>query len=260
MEPENKVPPQISTLIKKYKEKLSTFWKNLKKEAGEGLKDVAFTTYPLAIFLMLVYFAAQRAHAGIIRTATVSENHPTIVHVARGRRTAIQFWTKPELVTPGSPGKVQIDFVRDDIEVSPLASDPGNLLVYTRGARFALILQMTPNSSYDDVVKLVPEGLRSGHGLRLDQDTYRATHFKFSISAFGRNEQNVIRALLKNEGRRIEFETLPVPLSNVKHFRCDGCSYVKKPDSAVLDCARQVQEVDCRSSNGITFSMREISE
>ena len=218
---------------------------------------VVMPIYPLVIFLVLLYYLTSSARAGAIRKAEATEDRPTIVKLAKGRRTAIHFWEKPERVIPGSPGKVQIDFLGNDVTISPLATDPGNLLVYAHGTRFVVLLKIASESSYDDVVQLVPGKSKAFHAIRLDQDTYHLATFKITVEQSGKKRENFSQVLLKNEGRFGVVSDL-ADLIGGKSIKCGHCAYAKSDTTLV--CQAPIVKVECHGSAGLSLSLQKVSE
>jgi hypothetical protein len=214
-------------------------------------------TYPILVFLLLMYFMTTPTRAGMIRTASVSPDHPCVIHVARGRRTAIQFWTKPDKVVPGAPGKLQIDFLGNDIAVSPVATDPGNLLVYTRNSRFVLIFQSTSEAGYDDVVRLVPESPRLGRPIRLNEDTYVAEAFRVSLSKPGKIQEWLATGLMMENGRRVVFDDLPPTIASMKHVQCESCVLLRKGDQTAFYCTSAPKQIKCHAAGGALLVLQE---
>jgi hypothetical protein len=218
---------------------------------------IAMPLYPFAVFCVLLYFFTLNSQAGTIRRADITEDRPTIVRLAKGRRTAIQFWDKPERVIPGSPGKVQIDFLGNDITVSPLANDPGNLLVYARGSRFVILFQMTSESTYDDVVKLAPGRSTSVQAIRLDQDTYHIAPFDITSKQQGKKTVSTAQALVKDGGKTAVFDDLGVSLP-AQALKCGQCVYSRKDSTLV--CQKPIEKVDCWGDHHYQLSIRKVPQ
>jgi hypothetical protein len=218
---------------------------------------IAMPLYPFAVFCVLLYFFTLNSQAGTIRRADITEDKPTIVKLAKGRRTAIQFWEKPERVIPGSPGKVQIDFLGNDITVSPLANDPGNLLVYARGSRFVILFQMTSESTYDDVVKLAPGRSASVQAIRLDQDTYHIVTFDITSGEKGKKTATTAQALVKDGGKTAVFDDLGIILPT-QSLKCGQCVYSRK--DSMLVCPKPIEKVDCRADGHYQLSIQKVHQ
>ncbi len=134
---------------------------------------VAIVGASLALVLLQLAIAPRSAQAGQIRKLYLTEQKPGAITLAFGQSTVLSFFSKPERVVPGSPHKLQIDFLGRDITVTPLASSPGNLIVYTKSGRFVLLLKIGTASSYDDVVQIEPGRPRmNARPLRLLKDTF----------------------------------------------------------------------------------------
>lgn len=237
-------------------------WSKLKairpliREATQGFFATALMPlYPLAIFVVLLYLFTSPSRSGIIRRVEITEDHPVVVRVARGRRTAIHFWVKPEKVIPGSPNKIQIDFLGNDIAVSPQFSDPGNLLVYAHGSRFVILFQMAQESNYDDVVLLRPAVSHSLRAIRLDQDTYRLGAFQGSVKQSGHAHEINAAAILKDGGRIAVFDDLG-GTDGVKKFVCKGCVF-SRADSTFA-CHQPIEKIECQGSDGFRLSLKKV--
>jgi hypothetical protein len=233
-------------------------FKNTFSECGNYfLIMIVMPLYPVAVFLILIYFLTSPAQSGAIRRAQATEDQPTIVRLAKGRRTAIHFWEKPERVIAGSPGKVQIDFLGNDIAVSPLGTDPGNLLVYARGLRFVILFQMASEGSYDDVVLLTPGRSKATQAIHLDEDTYHIGSFKLTRRKLGEKTETITQVLLKNHGKSAVVEELG-SLDGIKNLKCGNCLYSRADRTLV--CPTPIEKVDCHSSDGFKLSIARVSE
>jgi hypothetical protein len=221
------------------------------------ISTIVAPLYPIAIFLVLLYCLTSPSQGGAIRKAEATQDHPTIVRLAKGRRTAIHFWAKPEKVIAGSPGKVQIDFLGNDVTVSPLANDPGNLLVYARGTRFVILFQMTSELAYDDVVQLVPGRSKEIRAIRLDQDTYHLATFKLVRQQSGAKTETQIQVLLKDAGKVAVIEDLG-DLVHVKAIKCGRCVYSR--EDTTLVCPTPIEKVDCHGSGALKLSLVRVPE
>lgn len=221
------------------------------------ISTIVAPLYPVAIFLVLLYCLTSPSQGGAIRKAEATQDHPTIVRLAKGRRTAIHFWEKPEKVIAGSPGKVQIDFLGNDVTISPLANDPGNLLVYARGTRFVILFQMTSEAAYDDVVQLVPGRSKEIRAIRLDQDTYHLATFKLVRQQSGTKTEAQIQVLLKDAGKVAVIEDLG-DLSNVRGIKCGRCVYSR--EDTTLVCSTPIEKVECHGSGSFKLSLVRVPE
>ena len=231
--------------------------KILRAAGGDFLSTIVMPLYPLVIFVILLYYLTSTSQAGNIRRAEATEDKPTIVRLAKGRRTAIHFWEKPERVIPGSPGKVQIDFLGNDVAVSPLASDPGNLLVYARGMRFVVLFQMVSGAGYDDVVELIPGKSKTLRAIRLDEDTYRIGRFKFKYELYGKKTEATGQALLKSSGRIAVFEDLD-GFEKIKSIKCGGCAFSRS--DATFVCQKPIEKIDCHGTGGFRLNIQRLPE
>lgn len=224
---------------------------------GYLLTTIVAPFYPLAVFLILVYFFAPYSHGGAIRRAEATEDRPTVVRLAKGRRTAIHFWEKPEKVIPGSPSKIQIDFLGNDVTVSPLANDPGNLLVYARGTRFVVLFQMASEANYDDVVQLVPGRSKTLQAIRLDQDTYHLATFKITRVKSGVSTETQDQVLLKDGGKLAVIDDVS-DLDDVKRLSCGRCVYSK--EDTTLVCPTPIEKVECHGGKAFQLTFAKVSE
>jgi hypothetical protein len=223
--------------------------KQIHKWAGGILMPI----YPVAVFCALLYFCTSTGHAGVIRRISVSRDRPTVVRVARGRTTAIQFWIKPEKLVLGSPNRVQVDFLGKDVTVTPLAPDPGNLLIYTRDSRFVVLFQMVQGGLYDDVVELVPAHSETGRAIRLAEDTYHVVGIHTVLEMNKKKQEADFPAILKDEGRRLETDQWPefVPSHRLK---CARCIVQEKNGNVMVICSQSLLKVECTAPKGIKIT------
>lgn len=231
--------------------------KIIRAQWREFVSGIVMPLYPLAIFLVLFYYFTLNANAGVIRQAVATEDKPTVIKLAKGRRTAIHFWEKPERVIPGSPGKIQIDFLGNDVTVAPIANDPGNLLVYAKGARFVVLFQMASKLNYDDVVKLVPGKSKATEAIRLDQDIYQLANFKVFLEKSGTKNESESQALLKNGGKFAIISDLG-DLNLDKRMKCEKCVY-SRSDTALI-CKNPITKVECHAPGNFKLSLQRIPE
>ncbi len=211
-------------------------------------KRIAFLLYPFLIgicLFLLVYRALlpiSPAYAGQIRRAELSQDRPLIVRVAPGRTTVLSFSVRPEKVVPGNPQALEINFLSRDLTIRPLGAHPGNIIIYTKSARYVVLLQLTSESQYDDVVNISSANTRS-KPLRLSEDTYRIEdwHLNYPLE----KTDFSFMVLLHLSGKIIEAQELPSDL------RCKNC-IVKKQDSLIrISCTKEIQTLECRTSGKV---------
>jgi hypothetical protein len=231
--------------------------KILRHSGGEFVTIIVLPLYPFAIFFVLLYYLTSTSQAGNIRRAEATEDKPTVVRLAKGRRTAIHFWEKPERVIPGSPGKVQIDFLGNDVTVSPLASDPGNLLVYARGVRFVVLFQMVGGNGYDDVVELIPGKSKMLRAIHLDEDTYHLGQFKVVSELFGKKTETAAQAILKNGGKIALFDDLD-GFEKIKSIKCGHCVFSRIDRTFV--CQTPIEKIECHGTGGFKLTILKVIE
>jgi hypothetical protein len=225
------------------------------KRYGKALLKQFESVYPLIVYGILCLLVTAKVHAGVIRKVEVTADKPTVVHVCRGRSTAIQFWTKPEKLVLGSPGKVQVEFLGKDVTVSPLASDPGNLLVYSRGSRFVILFKNASESAYDDVVELSPGKAKYVRPVRLERDSYQTVILELRNHESGDSFE--IAALLKNEGKEVEIND-GLEWIGRRKLSCAGCvvrGMTPKTQSATILCANPIAALTCKLSDGNSFTL-----
>lgn len=204
--------------------------------------------------------------AGHIRHMPISEERPGQVTLAFGQTTALSFFSKPEKVVPGSPQKLQIDFLGKDLTISPLARDPGNLLVYTKSGRYVILLKMGTAANYDDVVEIEPLAQTrrqrvSGAILRLAQDSMEVQSIKVEFTpkpgqgagAFRRG----IAASVSADGRRFESEDLLDLLQEPKTLRCESCRVFPESRLVRIVCTRPLERLACHVPRGHLVLKRE---
>ena len=109
-------------------------------------------------------FAAERPRNSDV--ATLRLNDRQIVPVAVSRRgTILSFPTKPTKVILGNAGSFGIEYVENDLAVSPLKADArSNLFVYLYGRRFSFDLRSGPNAGSSLVI--VKDGIAEGENGR----------------------------------------------------------------------------------------------
>ena len=194
------------------------------------------------------------AHAGQVRHIAVTPERPAEVRLAYGKTTVISFGQRPENVVPGAPSQVHIEFLRNDLNVSPMGPSPGNLVVYTKTARLVLLLKVVRDANYDDVVSITEAG--GVRALRLDRDTYRIEELKmeFKPKAFGSDDafSKSITASIAGSGKEAESEDLYDSLLEPAKLRCEGCRTVipRGGNSVRLQCVRAITELHCRVPRG----------
>ena len=139
----------------------------------KSIRKLLIAFYPVAILgiALGILLHSKESQAGSIRRIEVSSSKSGTVRLALGRTTVISFLSRPEKVVPGSPQTLEINFLVKDITIRPLSGHPGNLIIYTKSGRFVILLQMGNETSYDDVVEVVP--VMSKHGVNLLRDTYK---------------------------------------------------------------------------------------
>ena len=214
------------------------------------LTKIARVLYPVVVVSIAITLCYQ-AHAGRIRKMPLSQEEPGIVRLALGHSTAISFPVKPEKLVLGSPTKVQVDFLGKDITVSPLAKNPGNLLVYTRGARYVILFQLGSDTAYDDVVEISPGSSRGVRPLRLQTDSYHVENFK--ITGVPRKwddkalERKTVGSLTLGD-KQLEGDELFDALKDIKPLRCSSCAVKRTASLLSITCVKPIDsEIRCES-------------
>lgn len=227
----------------------------------EQMKKFAFWIYPAVILSVLIFFGTRPAHAGRVRKMILTEERPGIVHLALGRTTAISFLSKPEKLVLGSPEKVHVDFLNRDITVSPLAKNPGNLLVYTKSARYVILFDLGSSSNYDDVVEIRPGG-RPRFTIQLLDDTVREETLQITLipsSKRSSTRQLNVPVLVTMSELRIGSTELYDALESINGLHCVGCSSRRSDNNLQLYCGKPIQEVQCSGAGYSKITLKRSS-
>lgn len=203
-------------------------------------KEFARVLYPLLIatLLTVLLFLSSRSdslvYAGVIRTVDLSPDRPLVVRLAQGHTTAISFAVRPEKVVPGNPQAIEINFLGRDLTVRPLAPHPGNLIVYTKSGRYVILLQISSESSYDDVVSV--RSLSPGsRPVRLENDSFTIEEF---ILISGQSKVHV-SAQIKSSRKVGTFQDLP------KGLRCKSCVLKEAAALTEVTCSAEIVKLNC---------------
>ncbi|MGK5083422.1 hypothetical protein WDW37_08945 [Bdellovibrionota bacterium FG-1] len=218
---------------------------------------------PIHVFTWMVALLAfaPLSQAGQVRKIELTEDHPATVTLALGRSTAISFLSRPEKVVPGSPQAIQINFVGSDLTVTPVSRKPGNLLVYTKSARYVILFVIGGDSHYDDVVKVGTMG--RGHPLRLLTDSFRLVSFKVVAKSqagepIGGIPRELTLRLMTNE-REIsgpdldELWGLPGVMTGASKTKlhCEGClvriNLRINQGGIRITCIKPIEKIHCES-------------
>ena len=199
--------------------------------------------YPFLIgFLLPVLLFSfawnKHARAGTIRKAELSQDRPLIVKIAPGRTTAISFAVRPEKVVPGNPSAIEINFLNRDITLRPIASNPGNLIVYTKSARYVILLGLSTDGQYDDVVSVSTVSTRT-KPIRLTEDAFIIGTLKLTFS--DTDEERSVAASIRHNGMTLESQEIPHPI------QCTGCVVKKVDDLVQVACRKKVDSLDCKT-------------
>ena len=216
---------------------------------GTRLGRALAILYPsVMVFGLAVFYPVVKAHAGRIRTMQLTRTTPGKVYLALDHSTAISFPSKPERLVPGSPSRINVDFLGNDITVTPVARNPGNLIVYTKSGRYVILFEPGTASNYDDAVNIRFGG--AGQPLRLSNDTYHATEFQVDFKSATKKQSGSstqITALMSSSDRKIEGDELADLLKPLKHLQCQGCSILNR-DSFQIFCAKAISDLKCSST------------
>lgn len=111
------------------------------------------STLAITVFSLLT-FSLVPAEAKEARTLRLSEKQVGRIYVQAGRSTVLNFPVKPTKVILGNRGVFAVEYVENDLAVSPLSqSGKSNLFVYIPGRRFAF--DLVPSSTNADQIVLV---------------------------------------------------------------------------------------------------------
>lgn len=98
------------------------------------------------ILLVLLYLFANKSFASEVKTIRLSEDNIAKVYIST-RGTVLSFPSKPSKVILGRANSFGIEYVENDLAISPLTvSARSNLFVYLFGRRFAFDLVTSPDS------------------------------------------------------------------------------------------------------------------
>ncbi len=209
----------------------------------------------LAMGLLTLAVAPRESVAGQIRKMYLTENKPGMVTLAFGKTTVLPFFSKPARVVPGSPEKIQIDFVGKDLAITPLAPNPGNLIVYTTSGRYVILFKIGSASSYDDVVEIEPGRFHQAvRTLRLLEDSFRAETIELQFkprrgSTLGGRSKSMVVSV-STDAKRVESEDLQDFLANLGRVHCDGCRVTSAQGVAHLLCTQPIRTLNCASPQG----------
>jgi hypothetical protein len=211
-----------------------------------------YPLYPLILFAALIAVGFQeKSHAGVIRTLILKPNQPGKVFLSYGESTAISFPARPEKLSPGSPNKIHIEFVKNtDITVTPLMPSQklGNLIVYTRSGRYVILFEGA-QGSYDDAVNL--SFAQPGPPLHITEDTYFAEKVDLSLKphlpSHKEDHIQVTALILSNEKTIFGTELISV-FKDVKSLRCHDCSITNKKSDTKIICSDVIKSITCENA------------
>ena len=223
---------------------------NFNKSSAMGFFQFLWTLLMTVSVELLVIEAYPRliAMAGNIRNISITETSPAKIYLSLGHTTAISFPSKPERMVLGAPNHVAVDFLGNDITVTPLAKNPGNLIVYTKSGRYVLLFVEGSASQYDDVVN-VHLG-RSGPALRLAKDSSRPVALNVDMMPKGKAAIPIhleITALTDSSGKSLEGTDLENTLKEVKRIQCAGCTISNHSGDFKIMCIKSIAELTCSS-------------
>ncbi|MGE0526780.1 MAG: hypothetical protein AB7G93_00945 [Bdellovibrionales bacterium] len=99
-----------------------------------------------ALNYFLLGFLVAKAFAGEARVIRLSESTTAKIQIST-RGTVLNFPAKPTKVILGRSGTFGIEYVENDLAISPLSlSAQSNLFVYVLGRRFAFELSVSPSA------------------------------------------------------------------------------------------------------------------
>lgn len=102
----------------------------------------------LLLKLTLLLSLVPPIFAANVKTIKLCENDVAQVFISP-RGTALEFPVEPEKVLSGAKGSFSIEYVRNDLNISPLSSNArSNLFVYLQGRRFVLDLIVSPSTNF----------------------------------------------------------------------------------------------------------------
>lgn len=108
------------------------------------------------VWVLLVWFLAgvlwvNMAHAKEARVVKLDDRKVVRIYVRTGRSTVLNFPIKPTKVILGNTGAFSVQYIENDLAISPLsAGATSNLFVYLQGRRFGF--DLIPSMNSDEVV------------------------------------------------------------------------------------------------------------
>ena len=211
-----------------------------------SLRKVAAVLYPLVVITgAILLFPVMNSLAGSIRNLPITQFQPGKVFLALGHSTAISFPSKPERLVLGAPNRVAVDFLGNDVTVTPLAQNPGNLIVYTKSGRYVLLFELGSAAKYDDVVNIRYGAV--AQPLKLMDDSFHAVKFQIEFKAKKKSEKNSsidTTGILSGSERRLDGDDFAAALKSIKQLRCQGCT-ISTRDGFQLYCIKPVTELKC---------------
>jgi hypothetical protein len=106
---------------------------------------------------LLIALIPRVSAADSVKTIRLCENAVATVLVS-ARGTVLDFPADPEKVVLGTKGSFAIEYIRNDLAISPATlSSRSNLFVYLQGRRFALDLTTSPSAATLYFIKDCPD-------------------------------------------------------------------------------------------------------
>ena len=218
-----------------------------------------FVLYPFVVLAIVLTLFPRWASAGQMRKLVLPPDRPGIINLAYGNKTAVSFQSKPQHLVPGAPERVDINFMGNDLTISALSANPGNLLVYTsNGARYVLLFHVVPEAKHDDVVEIISAERPNSKPMRLDRDSYKVEKLKVIVKPktfWGSTKVSEVSAVTYSE--RLLGDELSDLLKSFKRLRCEKCVLNAKPTDPGLVCKGAISyPIKCTSddSKGIEIS------
>ena len=116
------------------------------------MKKVDFNfIWLLVVGFMATFMWLKVVHAKEARTVKLDDKKVAQIFVRVGRSTVLNFPVKPSKVVLGNTGAFSVQYIENDLAISPLSlGASSNLFVYLQGRRFGF--DLVPSTQSDEIV------------------------------------------------------------------------------------------------------------
>jgi hypothetical protein len=105
---------------------------------------------PLVLIMCLITTIAQAKNA---RTVHMTDKRTEAIYIPVGKTAILSFPTKPTKVILGNQGLFGVEYVEQDLAISPLKMGAhSNLFVYLEGRRFGFDLKASSSDAGDEII------------------------------------------------------------------------------------------------------------